>query len=138
VEKTAATAQVGSQINLISSAIRSSTSEIRDLPPTDLSDSDVDIPLSDDAAAAPEDLEKRQLLTVGVLLGLIVVEIFATISGAVAILGLAGLLIYLNPLTGALAALIVAVQVILNVVLVGVLALLNGLLAGLALGLISI
>lgn len=62
-------------------------------------------------------------------------EIFATIGGAIAILGLAGLLVFINPVTGSLALLIVAVQVVLNVVLVGVIALLNSVLAALALGL---
>lgn len=71
----------------------------------------------------------------GALLALIIVEIFATIGGAIAILGLAGLLVFINPVTGSLALLIVAVQVVLNVVLVGVIALLNSVLAALALGL---
>jgi hypothetical protein len=71
---------------------------------------------------------------VSAILSLIIVEIFATVAGAIAILGLAGLLIFLNPLTGALSALILAVQLILNVVLAGVIALLNGLLLSLALG----
>jgi len=52
----------------------------------------------------------------------------------VAILGLAGLLVFLNPLTSALSLLILAVQLVLNVVLVGVIALLNSLLTALALG----
>lgn len=68
------------------------------------------------------------------ILALIIVEIFATVTAAVVILGLAGLLIFLNPLTGAISALILAVQLILDIVLVGVIALLNGLLTALALG----
>jgi hypothetical protein len=80
-------------------------------------------------------VEKRQLIAVGALLALIIVEIFATVTAAVAILGLAGLLIFLNPLTGALSALILVVELVLNVVLVGVIALLDTLLTGLALGL---
>jgi hypothetical protein len=79
--------------------------------------------------------EKRQLIAAGALLALIIVEIFATITAAVAILGLAGLLIFINPLTSALSLLILAVQLVLNVVLVGVIALLNSVLAALALGL---
>jgi hypothetical protein len=79
--------------------------------------------------------EKRQLIAVGALLALIIVEIFATITAAVAILGLAGLLVFINPLTSALSLLILAVQLVLDVVLVGVIALLNTLLTSLALGL---
>jgi hypothetical protein len=71
---------------------------------------------------------------VGALLALIIVEIFATITAAVAILGLAGLLIFINPLTGALSALILVVELVLDVVLVGVIALLDTLLTALALG----
>lgn len=82
-----------------------------------------------------ESLQKRQLVTVGILLGLIIVEIFATIGAAIAILGLGGLLIFINPLTASLSLLIVTVQIVLNVLLVGVIALLNSVLAGLALGL---
>jgi hypothetical protein len=84
---------------------------------------------------ASQPKEKRQLIAVGALLALIIVEIFATITAAVAILGLAGLLIFINPLTSALGLLILAVQLVLNVVLAGVIALLNSLLAALALGL---
>lgn len=78
--------------------------------------------------------EKRQLIAVSAILALIIVEIFATVTAAVAILGLAGLLIFLNPLTGAISALILAVQLILDVVLVDVIALLDSLLTALALG----
>ena len=78
-------------------------------------------------------MEKRQIDTATVLLTLIIIEIFATIAGAIAIFGLAALLIYINPLTGSIAALILAVQLILNVVLASVTLLLNTLLAGLAL-----
>jgi hypothetical protein len=84
-------------------------------------------------AAQPK--EKRQLIAAGALLALIIVEIFATITAAVAILGLAGLLVFINPLTSALSLLILAVQLVLNVVLVGVIALLNSVLGALALGL---
>lgn len=79
--------------------------------------------------------EKRQLIVAGALLALIIVEIFATITAAVAILGLAGLLVFINPLTSALSLLILAVQLVINVVLVGVIALLNSVLGALALGL---
>ncbi|KAH7079867.1 hypothetical protein BKA63DRAFT_562584 [Paraphoma chrysanthemicola] len=125
--KTAATAQVGSQINLITAAITSTTNEIKSLPPADTTTS----PPTD----AAELVEKRQLgLTVGVLLSLIIVEIFATVTAAVAILGLGGLLVFLNPLTSALSLLIVTVQIVLDVVLLDVIVLLNALLTGLALG----
>jgi hypothetical protein len=84
-------------------------------------------------AAQPK--EKRQLIAAGALLALIIVEVFATITAAVAVLGLAGLLVFINPLTSALSLLILAVQLVLNVVLVGVIALLNSVLGALALGL---
>jgi hypothetical protein len=84
-------------------------------------------------AAQPK--EKRQLIAAGALVALIIVEVFATITAAVAVLGLAGLLVFINPLTSALSLLILAVQLVLNVVLVGVIALLNSVLGALALGL---
>jgi hypothetical protein len=65
---------------------------------------------------------------------LIIVEIFATITAAVAILGLAGLLLFINPLTGALAALILAVEVLVDALLIAVIVLLDTLLTGLAIG----
>lgn len=123
IAKTAATAQVGAQINKITAAVSSTTNEIKALPPA----------TADDITL--ESVEKRQIgLTVGVLLSLIIVEIFATVGAAIAVLGLGGLLLFLNPLTTALTLLIVTVQIVLDVVLLDVIALLNGLLTGLALG----
>jgi len=90
---------------------------------------------STDLVDVSQPKEKRQLIAAGALLALIIVEIFATITAAVAILGLAGLLVFINPLTSALSLLILAVQLVLNVVLVGVIALLNSVLGALALGL---
>ncbi|OSS47928.1 hypothetical protein B5807_06405 [Epicoccum nigrum] len=135
LEKTAATAEVGAQLNLITAAITSTTNEISALPHVNASDTkrSIDIVTDNDFVTAPPK-EKRQLIAVGALLGLIIVEIFATITAAVAILGLAGLLIFINPVTGAISALILAVQLVLDVVLVGVIALLNSLLTALALG----
>lgn len=136
LEKTAATAEVGAQLNLITAAIASTTNEISALPHANTSETkrSIDI-VTDDNLVAAQPKEKRQLIAVGALLGLIIVEIFATITAAVAILGLAGLLIFINPVTGAISALILAVQLVLDVVLVGVIALLNTLLTSLALGL---
>lgn len=109
------------------------TAEIQTLPRVNATEpQDIDFPTSLDTRSEPE--EKRQLIAVGAILALIIVEIFATAAGAIAILGLAGLLIFLNPVTGAIAALILAVQLLLNVVLAGVIALLNSLLLALALG----
>ena len=90
---------------------------------------------STDLVDVSQPKEKRQLIAAGALLALIIVEIFATITAAVAMLGLAGLLVFINPLTSALSLLILAVQLVLNVVLVGVIALLNSVLGALALGL---
>jgi hypothetical protein len=121
LDKTAATVQVGNQINLITSAVTATTNELKALPPA--------------TDAATETVEKRQIgLTVGVLLSLIIVEIFATVGAAITVLGLAPLLVFLNPLTTALTLIIVTVQVLLNIVLLDVIALLNALLTGLALG----
>jgi hypothetical protein len=122
LEKTAATLEVGTQINRITSAISATTNDINALPPA-----------ADTASVEP--VEKRQIgLTVGVLLSLIIVEIFATVGAAIGILGLGGLLIFLNPLTSALSLLIVTLQVVLNIVLLDVIVLLNALLTSLALG----
>ncbi|KAL6703642.1 hypothetical protein ACN47E_009416 [Coniothyrium glycines] len=129
LEKTAAVPEVGASLNSITKAIADTTSSINALA-------------AENPSAAVEKrsidtvehvVEKRQVDTVTVLLTLIIIEIFATIAGAIAIFGLAALLIYINPLTGALAALILAVQLLLNVVLAAVTLLLNTLLAGLAL-----
>ncbi|CAI6258427.1 unnamed protein product [Periconia digitata] len=129
IEKTAALPQVGEAFNSINTAIKDTTSSISELTP-------------EDAPAEPEKrsvgvvahpVEKRQVDTATVLLTLIIIEVVATIAGAIAIFGVAALLIYINPVTGSLAALILAVQLILNVVLSSVTILLNTLLAGLAL-----
>ena len=79
-------------------------------------------------------MEKRQSLAAAALLALIIVEIFATATAAVAILGIAGLLVFLNPLTGALSLLILAVQVLVDALLVAVILLLNTILTRLAIG----
>ncbi|KAF3050858.1 hypothetical protein E8E11_009736 [Didymella keratinophila] len=131
LEKTAATAEVGAQINKITAAVTSTTNEIKQLPPVNSTTEKRSIEIDEEINAQPE---KRQLIAVSAILALIIVEIFATVTAAVAILGVAGLLIFLNPLTGAISALILAVQLILDIVLVGVVALLNGLLTALALG----
>ncbi|KAJ4340912.1 hypothetical protein N0V87_002266 [Didymella glomerata] len=134
LKKTAATAEVGAQINKITAAVTATTKEIKQLPPVNSTSTTEkrSIEIDEDITAQPK--EKRQLIAVSAILALIIVEIFATVTAAVAILGLAGLLIFLNPLTGAISALILAVQLILDIVLVGVIALLNGLLTSLALG----
>jgi hypothetical protein len=134
LEKTAAIPKVGQQLTLLTSAITASTSTIDALPHAPATSDPVEIQGLDDSTSSLK-YAKRQLIAVGALLGLIIIEIFATVGAAIAILGLGGLLIFINPVTGALVALIVVVQVVLNVVLLGVIALLNSLLAGLALGL---
>ncbi|KAH7558559.1 hypothetical protein J3E72DRAFT_420812 [Bipolaris maydis] len=160
LEKAAAIPQIASQITKITLAIQSTAAEIRStssLAPenatqpttnttTATDDDDDDDNNNNNTSIAPRHdastqqdsgvaVLKRQAIAIAALLSLIIIEIFATVTAAVAILGLAGLLVYLNPLTGALSALILAVQLVLNVVLVGVIALLNGLLTSLALGL---
>ena len=132
LEKTAATAEVGAQINLITAALTATTDEIKALPHANSTSTKRFADSNLNVDSQPK--EKRQLIAVGALLALIIVEIFATVTAAVAILGLAGLLIFLNPLTGAISALILVVQLLLNVVLFDVIALLNSLLIALALG----
>ena len=134
LEKTAATAEVGAQINLITAAITTTTNEIKTLPPVNSTSTSTKRYVETDLSIDSQPKEKRQLVAVGALLALIIVEIFATVTAAVAILGLAGLLVFLNPLTGAISALILAVELVLDVVLVGVIALLDSLLTALALG----
>ncbi|KAK7190775.1 hypothetical protein DPSP01_006621 [Paraphaeosphaeria sporulosa] len=129
LEKTAAVPKVGESLNSITKAITDATGSINDLAASK-STTEAE---KRGVEAASHPVEKRQVDTATVLLTLIIVEIFATIAGAIAILGLAALLIYINPLTGAIAALILAVQLLLNVVLASVTLLLNTLLAGLAL-----
>ncbi|KAI4947086.1 hypothetical protein J4E86_008709 [Alternaria arbusti] len=141
LEKTAAIPKVGEQLNKITAAITDSTTQIRDLAPANATQPMVPAEdnqkrsTSTDLVDVSQPKEKRQLIAAGALLALIIVEIFATITAAVAILGLAGLLVFINPLTSALSLLILAVQLVLNVVLVGVVALLNSVLGALALGL---
>ena len=135
LEKTAAIPKFGAQIIKITSAVRSTTSDFRDLAPANATQpSNSEAEKRSSVEVEPKKTVKRQLIAISALLSLIIVEIFATVTAAVAILGLAGLLVYLNPLTVAVSALILAVQLVLDVVLVGVIALLNGLLTSLALG----
>ncbi|KAF9701350.1 hypothetical protein EKO04_000354 [Ascochyta lentis] len=139
LEKTAATIQVGAQINLITAAVTATTNEIKALPQSNSTSTKrsvgVDLDIDTEVTSGEsQPKEKRQLVAVGALLALIIVEIFATVTAAVAILGLSGLLVFLNPLTAALSLLILAVELVLDVVLVGVIALLDSLLTALALG----
>jgi hypothetical protein len=125
LDKTAATAQIGTQLNLITAAVTSTTNEIKTLPPATT-------PFTKRA----QPVEKRQDVLIGVaaILSLIIIEILATVGAAIAILGGAVLLVFTTPLTTSLAGLIIAVELILDVTLVGVIALLDTLLTGLALG----
>ncbi|KAG9187613.1 hypothetical protein G6011_05484 [Alternaria panax] len=139
LDKTAAVLEVGEQLSKITAALTSATSEIRDLAPANATQPMVPADGNEKRSSTDLDvsqpMEKRQLIAAGALLALIIVEIFATLTAAVAILGLAGLLVFINPLTSALSLLILAVQLVLNVALLGVSTLLNSLLTALALGL---
>lgn len=124
---------VGATLSSISDALKSTTSSVKSLTPgcsAKRSPLDHSIYTRDS-----EPVAKRQLAELGALLALIIVELFATIAGAIAILGLAGLLVFLNPLTGALAALILAVEVLVDALLIAVIVLLDTILTSLALGL---
>ncbi|KAI0589018.1 Tymo-45kd-70kd domain-containing protein [Pyrenophora tritici-repentis] len=134
LEKTAAIPEVGAQISKITAAITSTTASIKELAPANATQPTLSSRSDSDVLGVAQHKEKRQLIAVRALLALIIVEIFATVTAAVAILGLAGLLVFLNPLTSALSLLILAVQLVLDVVLVSVIALLNSLLTALALG----
>jgi hypothetical protein len=136
LDKTAATAQVGAQINLITAAITSTTSKISALPHEDASGIEKRA-TSTDLISAPADNEKRQIgaIAIAALLGLIIVEVFATVGAAILVLGVGVLVIFTTPLTGSLTTLIVTIQVVLNVVLAGVVTLLNTILGSLALAL---
>ncbi|ORX99299.1 hypothetical protein BCR34DRAFT_606670 [Clohesyomyces aquaticus] len=129
LDKTAAIPKVGASLNSITSAITSTAAEIRAITPANATTPEKRSLID---TATPQ-LAKRQLIAVATLLSLIILEIFATIGAAIAILGLAALLVFLNPLTSALSILILAVQLLLDTVLVAVTLLLNTLLAGLAL-----
>jgi hypothetical protein len=134
LDKTAATAQVGAQINLITAAITSTTSKISALPHENAPESKrTDLALSSPTA----NNEKRQIgaIAIAALLGLIIVEIFATVGAAILVLGVGVLVIFTTPLTSSLSLLIVTIQVVLNVVLAGVITLLNTILGSLALAL---
>jgi hypothetical protein len=137
IDKTAATAKVGAQINLITAAITSTTNEIAALPHVNATkrslDSSIDS-VSTDLIESPKH-EKRQLIAVAALLSLIIVEIFATVGAAILVLGLGVLVIFTTPLTSSLSLLILTGQAVLNVVLAGVVTLLNTILGSLALAL---
>lgn len=88
---------MGEQLTLLTSAISASAGEINKVPRVPVTGEPVEI---EGLSAAK--VVKRQLIAVGALLALIIVEIFATVGAAIAILGLAGLLIFINPVTSAL------------------------------------
>ncbi|EHK96487.1 hypothetical protein GLAREA_10821 [Glarea lozoyensis ATCC 20868] len=129
LEKTAAVPVIGDQISKITAAITSTTSNINALP-------HVTEKRSITAVGAPE-VEKRQIgaIAVAALLGLIIVEIFATLGAAIVVLGAGLLVIFTTPMVSSLSLLILTVQAVLNVVLAGVITLLNTILTSLALGL---
>ncbi|KAF2704454.1 hypothetical protein K504DRAFT_485059 [Pleomassaria siparia CBS 279.74] len=129
---TAAIAEVGAQLTSITDAIKSSTSSVKTITPcSSAKRSPLERSIS---VQVTHPKEKRQIAEVGVLLSLIITEIFATVTGAVAILGLAGLLVFLNPLTSSLSLLILAVEVLVDVLLIAVIVLLDSVLTALALG----
>jgi hypothetical protein len=128
LEKTAAVPKIGEQINLITAAITSTTAEINALPHVNSTDGPTEI---------PNVKEKRQVgaIAIAALLGLIIVEIFATLGAAILVLGVGLLLVFTTPMVSSLSLLILTVQAVLDVALVGVITLLNTILTSLALGL---
>jgi len=125
--------EIGTSFASITEALKSSTDSITALTPGCSNKRSVSIG-STTFEAISEPKTKRQLgITVAVILVLIITEIFATITAAVAILGLGVLLVFLNPLTGGLGALILAVELLVDFLLIDVIIILNTLLTGLAL-----
>ncbi|KAF1938830.1 hypothetical protein EJ02DRAFT_382926 [Clathrospora elynae] len=143
IEKTAATAEVGKQFNLLAVALTVTTNNIKALPYSTSSestksiiDAEIDVlgVLGIDIEIGSAQGDDRQFIAVGALLSCIIVEILATVSVSITILGRAGLLFCLNPLSSALSILVLNLKVALDIGLVDVIALLNSLLKGLALG----
>jgi len=130
-DKTAAITDIGASFTSITDAISSSTTSIKTLTP---GCSAKRSPL-DHSLAITEKRQSADIVAIGAALTLILIELFATITGAVAILGLSGLLLFLNPLTGSLGVLILAVEGLVDSLLIAVIVLLDSLLTGLALGL---
>jgi hypothetical protein len=134
LDKTAAITSVGEQLTSITAALKDSATSIKAATPGCSSKRSALALTTTDLTITSPHPEKRQIVAVGVLLALIIVEIFATITAAIAVLGLAGLLLFINPLTGALAVLILAVEVLVDALLIAVIVLLDTLLTGLAIG----
>ncbi|KAL2070977.1 hypothetical protein VTL71DRAFT_14003 [Oculimacula yallundae] len=134
VGKAAAVTEVGASLTEVTAAFQSAASSIKALTPGCSSKRSIEF-VSTTAVDAYAPVEKRQAtlaLEVAILLTAIIVELFATIAAAVAILGVTVLLIFLTPMTGGLSALILAVQLLVDTLLIGVIVLLNTLLTGLA------
>ncbi|KAH4821215.1 hypothetical protein HBI23_046780 [Parastagonospora nodorum] len=131
LEKTAAAPLVGEQISKITAAITSTAGEIKALPPVTGGE-----PTTISSTSPSTTVEKRQVgaIAVAALLGLIIVEIFATLGAAILVLGVGLLLVFTTPMVSSLSLLILTVQAVLNVVLLGVTTLLNTILTSLALG----
>ncbi|QRC96913.1 hypothetical protein JI435_017960 [Parastagonospora nodorum SN15] len=130
LEKTAAAPLVGEQISKITAAITSTAGEIKALPPVTGGEP------TTITTTSTSPTEKRQVgaIAVAALLGLIIVEIFATLGAAILVLGVGLLLVFTTPMVSSLSLLILTVQAVLNVVLLGVTTLLNTILTSLALG----
>ncbi|KUJ18535.1 uncharacterized protein LY89DRAFT_732094 [Mollisia scopiformis] len=125
VDKAAALTSIGTEFTDLTAAITSATTSIKGLT-------------IDPVSKRSDEIETRQLgelALLGAAISLLLLEVFATIAAAVAALGLAGLLVFLSPLTGALGALILAVEVLVDFLLLDVTVLLDTLLTGLALAL---
>ena len=132
-EKAAAVPEVGAQINLITAAVTATTNDLKALSPATKRRSVISMRTGVESSS----LEKRQdvVTAVTALLAIILLEIFATLTAAIAILGGALLVVFTTPLTTSLPLLILAVEGVLDVVLGGVTVLLNTLLTALALAL---
>jgi len=128
----AALASVGTELTGLTSAIGAATTSIKGLTPVSKR-SDISVALSTEIQ--PRQLDPTELALIAAAISLLLVEVFATVSAAVALLGLTGLLSFLNPLTGGLGALILAVEVLVDFLLLDVTVLLDTLLTGLALAL---
>jgi len=128
----AALSSVSTELTGLTSAISAATTSIQGLTPVSKR-SDISTALS--AEIKPRQLDPTELALIAAEISLILVEVFATVSAAVASLGLTALLSFLNPLTGGLGGLILAVEVLVDLLLLDVTVLLDTLLTGLGLAL---
>jgi hypothetical protein len=121
-QKAAAQAQVNSAISTITDMINGATAQVKTLA----------------AAQGKAKMVKRQGISLqGIVdqIAALLLELSGTLNGIIAVLGLTGLLAFLNPLTSGLSGLILALALVVDGLLVAVGILLNTVLIGLSVAL---